>query len=115
MSVFVDVVNAIVEVGQTVSDFITTGIYNLLTQFTAWLIKHSVIAYWKMKLAAIAFSWDVAQELITSLNISAFINEAWSYLDSRMVSMFVYFRIPEAINLIVSAGFTKFVMRFIGF
>ncbi|AEG00734.1 DUF2523 domain-containing protein [Methylomonas methanica] len=114
MSVFVDVVNAIVESGQMVSDFFTTGIYELLTKFTAWFVKWSVVAMWKAKLAAIAFSWDVAQELITTLNISGYINAAWSTLDSKVLNMFVYFKIPEAVNIVMSAGVTKFVMKFLG-
>lgn len=115
MSVLVDIVNAVVQVGQTVSDFITTGIYDLLVKFTAWFIQWSVVGYWKIKLAAIEFSWDVASEIITTLNISSYINSAWSSLNSQVLSMFVFFRIPEAVNIVVSAGVSKFVMRFLGF
>lgn len=115
MSVFVDVVNAIVSVGQEISDFFTTGLYETLTQWTAWFIKWSVVAMFKAKLAALEFSWDVAQELLTSLNISAYLNNAWSSLESRTLSMLVFFRVPEAVNIVLGAGVTKFVMRFIGF
>lgn len=74
-----------------------------------------MVAWWKAKLTALTFSWSVAQELITSLNISEYINNAWSSLDSRLLSMFVLFRIPEALNIILSAAVTKFVFRFLGF
>jgi len=115
MSVLVDVVNAVTGVGQQISDFINVGIYTLLTKFAAQLIKWYVAAMWKAKLAALVFSWGTAQELLSSLNVSSYLNTAWSSLESRTLSMLVFFRVPEAVNIIISAAATKFVFRFFGF
>lgn len=115
MSLLVDIVNAVQGVGQQVSDFVSTGIYQVLVKFTAWFIKWYMVGWWSAKLAALTFSWSVAQELINSLNLSEYINNAWGSLESRTLSMLVFFRVPEAVNIILSAAVTKFVFRFLGF
>jgi hypothetical protein len=115
MSVFVDVVNAVVEFRQDVSNFFTTGIYDLLVRFTAWFVEWYTVMWWKAKLAALVFSWDVAQQLIANLNISGYLSNAYSHLNSQTMATLTFFRIPEAINLILSAAVTKFVFRFLGF
>jgi hypothetical protein len=115
MTVLVDVVNTLVDGFQTVSDFIQVGIYDLLVKFTAWFIRWYMVYWWQAKLAALNFSWSVAQQLMTSLNISATLNSAWGSLESRTLSMLVFFRIPDAVNLMLSAAVTKFVFRFLGF
>lgn len=115
MSVIVDIVNAVVEFRDQVAAFLDHGIYDLLTKFTSWFIKWSTVGGMKFKLMMLEYSWDVAQELITSLNISGFLNNAYSSLESRTLNFLVFLRIPEAVNLVISAGFTKFVMKFLGF
>jgi hypothetical protein len=115
MSVIVDIVNAIVDFSDQVQSFFADGIYDLLSQWTAWFIEWAVVAMWKVKLAVLAFSWDVAQNIIADLNISAFLNQAWGALNSQTLSMLFFFRVPEAVNIIVSAGVTKLVFRFVGF
>lgn len=115
MSYIVDIINAINAFSQDFVDFTSHGIYALLTQFTAWFIKWYMVAMWNAKLAALTFSWGVAQELITSLNLSDLLDTAWGALESRTLSMLVFFRIPEAVNIILSAAVTKFVIRFLGF
>jgi len=115
MSVLVDVVNSIIDQTQIASDFLTQGIYDFVVQATSWFVQWAVVALWKAKLAALGFAWDVAQELLNSLNISTFINQAWASLDSKVVQMLTFFKVPEAVNIILGAGTTKFVFRFLGF
>lgn len=115
MTYIVDIVNAIVALSQDINDFFSVGIYHLLTQFTAWFIRWYMVGMWTAKLALLTFSWDVAQELISSLNLSVMLQTAWSSLESRTLSMLVFFRVPEAVNIILSAAVTKFVFRFLGF
>jgi len=115
MSVIVDIVNAVVEFHDTVTNFISETVYDLLAKWTAWFIEWWAVAWIKIKIQALIFSYKVAQNLIADLNLSAFLNQAWSSLDSKMLSMLVFFRVPEAVNIILSAGMTKFVFRFLGF
>ena len=115
MSVFVDVVNAVTSVGQTVSDFLTTGIYTYTVKAFAFLVKWLTVAFWTIKLMVLNFSYDVAQELILSLNLSETLDFAWGALESRTLSMLTFFRVPEAVNMVLSASITKFVFRMMGF
>ena len=115
MSVFVDVVNAVVGLQQTVTNFFAIDLVQLLTKFTAWFIQWYMVALWKAKLAALTFSWGVAQQIITNLGISAYLNSAWSSLDSQVLNMLTFLRVPDAVNMILSASITKFVFKFLGF
>lgn len=114
MSTFVDVVNSIVDFRQELDDFRTSGIYKFFTQWFAEFIKWSMVGWFKFKLQALTFAWDVANEILTSLNLSQQIDLAFSALDSNVVSIISFFRIPEAINIILSAYTTRLVMTFIG-
>ena len=114
MSTFVDVVNSIVDFRQELDDFRTSGIYKFFTQWFAEFIKWSMVGWFKFKLQALTFAWDVANEILTSLNLSQQIDMAFSALDSNLVSIISFFRIPEAINIILSAYTTRLVMTFIG-
>ncbi|MFI3123298.1 MAG: DUF2523 family protein [Methylococcales bacterium] len=98
MSTFVDVVNSIVDFRQELDDFRTSGIYKFFTQWFAEFIKWSMVGWFKFKLQALTFAWDVASEILTSLNLSQQIDMAFSALDSNVVSIISFFRIPEAIN-----------------
>lgn len=115
MSLLVDVVNAVVSVGQQLSDFFTVGIYGLLVEFTAYLIEWYMVGWFKAKLYALQFSYSVAQELISNLNLSDYLDAAWGALEPRTASALAFFRVPEACNMILSAAVTKFVFRFLGF
>lgn len=115
MTVLVDIVNAINNSAQDVYNFFHGGLYELLTKWTAWFIRWFVVGMFKAKIAALTFAYDVAQELITSMNLSAYLNNAYASLESRTLAALTFFRIPEAINIIISASVTKFVFRFLGF
>jgi hypothetical protein len=82
----------------------------LLRQFYKICVLISVAG----SLQAITFSWDVASEILSSLNLSSILQSAFSQLDFNVVSVISFFRIPEAINLILSAHVTRQVMTFIG-
>jgi hypothetical protein len=111
----VDIYNAIIDLFNTTQAFITDGIYQLLVDFTAFLIKKAVIGMIKFKIWALGFAWDVAKDLIADLNINTILNTAWGSLHPQTLSMFQFFRVPEAVQMMVSAGVTKFVFRFLGF
>ena len=113
MSVLVDIVNSIVDLTKEIDDFRSTGIYQFFTKWFAEFVKWIMVAWYKTKLQALVFSWDIAQEILSSLDISNAINSAFSNLDSNVVSILSFFRIPEAINIVLSAYTTRLVMSFI--
>ncbi|MDO9140283.1 MAG: DUF2523 family protein, partial [Methylobacter sp.] len=106
--------NSINNLGQEIHDFFTIDLYILLTQFSSFFIQWLILGYWTLKVKLLFFAWDVAQQLIADLNISVYVNFAWSHLESRTLSMLTFFRVPEAVNILISAGITKYIMRFIG-
>jgi hypothetical protein len=114
MSTLVDIVNSIVDLRQQIEDFRSSGIYQFFTHWFAEFLKWWVVGWYKAKLQAITFSWDVAHEILSSLNLSTVVESAFSQLDSKVVSIISFFRIPEAINMILSAYVTRQVMTFIG-
>lgn len=114
MSVFVDVVNAIVDLTQTVKQFFGVDLYQFAVDTFAEYVKYSMLATIKFKIYMIGFSYDVAQSIINSLNFSAILNQYYSALDSNLLSVLNFMRVPDCINLLVSAYTTRMVMRFIG-
>jgi hypothetical protein len=114
MSTLVDIVNAVTGFRQDIEDMRSTGIYQFFTKFFAEFLKWSAVGWFKFKLQALTFSWDVASEILSSLNVSEQIETAFGQLDSNIVSIISFFRIPEAINIILSAYTTRLVMTFIG-
>ncbi len=114
MSTFLDLVNSFVDFQQQVDDFRSTGIYQFFTKWFAEFIKWWMVGWYKAKLQAMIFSWDIAQEILSTLNISDQINSAFSLLDSRVIQVISFFRIPEAINIVLSAYTTRFVLNFLG-
>lgn len=81
-------------------------INDLFVYCGAWF----VIAWTKAKIEFISFGWQVAQEILTQLNISATLNSYWSSIDSRVMGMVTFFRLPEALNLIMNAWVTRYVL-----
>lgn len=114
MSVIADVVNAVVDLQNEIEQWRSTGIYQFFTKWFAEFIKWSIVGWYKFKLQALTFAWDVAQEILTSLNVSSALNSAFSQLDFRIVAIISFLRIPEAINIIMSAYTTRLVLSFMG-
>jgi hypothetical protein len=110
----VDYFNGTVEFFNEMMDFKNSGIYQFFTHFFAEFVIWLSVGLIKSKIAAVSFAWDVAQEILISLNLSSMISQAWGYLDIKVVNLLTFFKIPEAINIVLSAHVTKFVLRLIG-
>lgn len=96
-----------------ITAFFTTGIYDLITAAFASLIEWLLLAKLQFMLWIIKFAWGVAQTLIMSLGVSAALQSAWGSLDSQVLAALMFFRVPDAINLILGGFGTRFVMRFL--
>jgi hypothetical protein len=99
---------------QDVLTFIHNGIYDFVTATFAQFVVWVTMAQIEFKIAMIAFSWDVAQQIIAQLNLSSYLDNAFAALDSTLFDFICFFRVPEAINLIMSALVTRYVMNFLG-
>ena len=96
-----------------ITSFFHTGIYDLITAAFASLIEWLLLAKLNFLLWVLQFSWDIASKLITNLGISSALQSAWSSLDSQVLQTLMFFRVPDAVNMILGAFGTRFVMRFL--
>lgn len=83
---------------------------NLLDGYMERFVHWLLIAYLKGKLWALQFSYTIASALLDGLGISALLEDAWQGIDSQMLAVFTYLRIPEGLNMLISALTTRFVM-----
>jgi hypothetical protein len=89
-------------------------LYQLTTDATAYVIIESTIAWIKLKIFLIKFSWDTAGSILISLGFSDLLSDAFSYLPDWSRSVLVNCKFPEGLTIIAQAFCTKFVMRFLG-
>jgi len=109
-----DTITAIIDFLNSFMDFINNGIYDFFTKWFAEFIKWLLLAKLDFMLFAIPFAWDTAKNLMVTLNISSMLSSAWGALDSTLLSFATVFRIPDAINIILSSYLTKFVLKMFG-
>lgn len=83
---------------------------DMLIKVGAWV----VINLTKAKIAFIGFSWEVAKEILSQLDVSSTIETYWGQLDSQVVGVATYLKLPEALNMIINARVTRYVMDVIG-
>lgn len=90
-------------------------IYNFATWAFSHLVQYLTLAAIKFQILAVTFAWDVASQMLSDLNISSFIAEAWGAIPGDLSSALGFFGVPEAVNILISALGTKFVLRFVPF
>ena len=100
---------------QAIADFFTTGIYEFFTELLALVMVKGMVLWFKAQLAGLEFAWGVGSTIIQNLNISQHISTAFSGLSGQVVATLSFFRFPEAINMLLTAGATRFVLKFIPF
>ena len=97
-----------------IADFISSGIYDLLTQFTAYVITQLTVGAITFKIAALSFFWDVAAQILSDLEVGNYISALFGYLPSDFKPVVDYFGIPTAIQTIINAFATRYVLNFVG-
>ena len=94
-------------------DWLNSGSYTWYTEATAYAIQTATIAYLKFLAWVIPFAWGIAKAIIQDLGISQALQSAWGSLDSTVVQAATFFKIPEAVNNIITALVTRIAFRFI--
>lgn len=89
-------------------------LYQLATDATAYIIIESTIAWIKLKVFLIKFSWDVAEKILISLGFSELISDAFNSLPNWARDVLVSCRFPEGLTVIAQAFCSKLVLRFLG-
>lgn len=115
MTAFVDIYNTIIDLLTYIDTYLTETIYDFVVKCYAEFIKWYILAYIKTKIYLLHFSWDIAKEILASLNISSFITTYFNAINSDVLKFLTFIRIPDAINILINAYVTKLVFKFLGF
>ncbi|WP_442499651.1 DUF2523 family protein [Methylobacter sp. sgz302048] len=98
-----------------IDHFLNTAIYDILTWAFAQFIEASTIAFIDFVMWATPFAWNVAKQIIVDLNLSTLLDSAWGAMPSDLQGVATLLKIPESVNLLISAYFTRFVLKYIPF
>ena len=100
--------NEMIEGLQAISDFFTSGLFEFFDALFVELSTWFVVWAMKAKIMFMKLSWGVAENLIANLSISSMIESSWSSMDSGVLGYVTFFRIPEAINILIQAVVARF-------
>ena len=95
-------------------DFIQSGIYDLLTQFVAYVITQLTVGAITFKIAALTFFWDVAVQILNDFEVGNYISTLFGYLPSDFKTVVDFFGIPAAMQTIINAFATRYILNFVG-
>lgn len=79
------------------------------------LVSSIIIKMMESSVMLVKFSWDVAKQILTDLGVTQLIDHAWNSLESETLKVMKYMRIPEALDIILSARVTRFVLAYMPF
>jgi hypothetical protein len=106
--------DTIIDFFNKILDFIQSGLYEFVTAAFGQFIIYTTIALIKFKLYMMVFAWDVAQQILAQLNITQQLNSAWAGIDSKSMQLVSFFRLPDALNIVLTARVTRYVLDFMG-
>lgn len=98
---------------QSISDFVTTGIYTFFEEAAKYGITTLLIWWVKAQIWGITFAWEIGQSVLSAFNVAGKVASAFAGLPGDVSAGINFFRIPEAINILLSAGATRFVMNMV--
>jgi hypothetical protein len=96
-----------------IQDWLESGIYEFFTQATAYMIESAILGYINTLALMIPFAWGVAKVILEDFGITSMIETAWNVLPSEARQMIAFFAIDDALNIILNAAVTKFVLKFL--
>lgn len=88
--------------------------YDMLSSFAAYLITKMLTAWFDFLLWQLEFAWSIGSQVVSNLHLAETINTALGGLPADARSAVMYFRVPEAINMIFNAGVAKIVLNWLG-
>lgn len=96
-----------------IAEWFNVTIYEFVTNAVAYLFSTLMLLWLKVQLASLEFAWDVAKGVISNLGINSMLQTAWGAIPSEARSTAQFFRLLESLNLLLTAGVTRFVLSFI--
>lgn len=100
---------------QSIWDFLSVGIYQLVKDGLVVLTKAAMYSYIQMQLLALDVAYTSAQEIIGNLGVAQLIQQKYSGINGDLLNAFSFFGVPEALNILFSALSTRFALRFVPF
>lgn len=98
---------------QSIADFFSSGIYSFFEETFTYLITTLLIWWIKAKISGLEFAWGIASSVLQGFQISAKLAAAYSMLPAEALAVVNFFRFPEAVNLILTGGATRWVIKWI--
>ncbi|WP_440053035.1 DUF2523 family protein (plasmid) [Pseudoalteromonas sp. T1lg65] len=94
-------------------DFLDTDLPNFITRFFAWFVEYATLLRLKIELETIKFSWQVSKNIIENFQIASRITSAANQLPADVRAALVDMRAFDALNVVIQALITRYVMRFL--
>lgn len=79
------------------------------------LLKYMTYFMFWFSEQALIMSYEMTQEFLASFNYQQHVASAWNAIPSTPRAILGFFKIPECVNILVSALGTKFVLKFVPF
>ncbi|CAM4441526.1 DUF2523 family protein [Pseudoalteromonas maricaloris] len=94
-------------------EFWDTDVPEFITRFFAWFVEYATLIKLKIEFETIKFSWEVSKNIIENFQIGSRITSAASALPNDVRAALVDMRAFDALNVIIQALVTRYVMRFL--
>jgi hypothetical protein len=91
-----------------------SDIYQLLVQFAAWFAVKMAVSWLEFKLFMLAFSWDIAREILINIQFSEFISSAFNSLPPMMKGILLYVQLDKGLAIMTQAFVTRFLLNMMG-
>lgn len=104
-------------IGGVIADFVSTfleGISATIHRALAYFIEWAVIVKLYLYLGSLEMAYGIAGEIANDLNLFGYLTEAIALLPPDVKYAMNFWGLPNALNIIIQALLTRFVMDFMG-
>jgi len=100
---------------QQLSDWASSGVWTWMEQSIYYVLAKLSIWWIEAKAKTVIIAFSMAKTAIEDLGISNMINRQFNNVDSSILGLVTYLKIPEGVNMLMSAALTKTMLRMVGF
>lgn len=93
--------------------FLSLGIYAFGEELVYFITKALTYAALGFFITVLPISFDIATEILTSLDLSTHMMDAWLFIPIEVRQALAFFKIPEVLSILIVVGLSKFVLRFV--
>lgn len=91
----------------------TDELYDFVVDTFSYFVQVMVLVSIETSINTIQFAWDVAQDIMEDVGVSAMISQMYSGFSGVALDLLLWFRIPEIVNTLTSAYVTRYVLSWI--